>query len=162
MKIKHELPPIYEKDSEILILGSIPSVKSREVGFYYGHPQNRFWKILAILFNEKFPITTDEKITFLKKHKIALWDVLASCTITKSSDASIKNIKTNDINDIIQRSNIKVIFTTGKKAYDIYQKMIFPKTNIEARYLPSSSAANATYSLNQLVKEYSIIKNINT
>ena len=122
MKIKHELPPIYEKDSEILILGSIPSVKSREVGFYYGHPQNRFWKILAILFNEEFPITTDEKITFLKKHKIALWDVLASCTITKSSDASIKNIKTNDINDIIQRSNIKVIFTTGKKAYDIYQK----------------------------------------
>ena len=95
MKIKHELPPIYEKDSEILILGSIPSVKSREVGFYYGHPQNRFWKILAILFNEEFPITTDEKITFLKKHKIALWDVLASCTITKSSDASIKNIKTN-------------------------------------------------------------------
>lgn len=162
MKIKHELPPIYEKDSEILILGSIPSVKSREVGFYYGHPQNRFWKILAILFNETFPITRDEKIAFLKKHKIALWDVLASCTITKSSDASIKNIKTNDINAIIQRSNIKAIFTTGKKAYDIYQKMIFPQTNIEARYLPSSSAANAIYNLDQLVKEYSIIKNINT
>lgn len=162
MKICHELQPVYEKDSEILILGSIPSIKSREIGFYYSHPQNRFWKILAILFDESLPITIDEKLLFLRKHKIALWDVLASCNINQSSDASIKNIKVNNIKKLVQNSNIKNIYTTGKKAYEIYQKKIFPTTGIKAIYLPSSSAANATYNLDKLIKEYSIIKNLDT
>ncbi len=159
MKVTHELEPIYHKDSEILILGSIPSVKSRELGFYYAHPQNRFWKVLATIYQEKLPNTIDEKKEFLKRHKIALWDVLSSCTINKSSDASIKNIKVNNIEKLIKETNIQKIYTTGKKSYDIYQKEILPKTKIEAIYLPSTSPANATYTLEKLVKEYSIINN---
>ena len=120
MKVNHELAPIYEKDSELLILGTIPSVKSRELGFYYMHPQNRFWKVLAALKEEEVPETIEEKKYFLKKHKIALWDVLASCEIAKSSDSSIKNIKVNDIGRLLKETNIKKIYITGKKAYEIY------------------------------------------
>ena len=156
-KIKHELEPIYKKDSEILILGSIPSVKSREQGFYYAHPKNRFWQVLAIILKEDLPETIEEKRVFLERNKIALWDVLASCNIEKSSDASIKNIKVNNINKLIKETNIKKIFTLGKKAYDIYQKEVFPKTKIAAIYLPSTSPANATFHLEELVKEYQII-----
>lgn len=157
MRVKHELEPIYEENSEILILGSIPSVKSREVGFYYAHPQNRFWKVLAAIFQESLPLTIDEKKKFLKRHKIALWDVVSSCNISKSSDSSIKNIKVNDIQKLIKKTNIKKIYTTGKKAYEIYQKEIFPQTKVPAIYLPSTSPANATYPLEKLIEEYKII-----
>lgn len=156
-KIKHELEPIYKKDSKILILGSIPSVKSREQGFYYAHPKNRFWNVLAIVLKENLPKTVEEKKILLEKNKIALWDVLASCNIEKSSDASIKNIKVNDINTLIKKTNITKIFTLGKKAYDIYQKEVFPETKIKATYLPSTSPANATFRLEDLVKEYQVI-----
>ncbi len=154
MKIKHELDPIFQKDSKILILGSIPSVKSRELGFYYMHPQNRFWHVLERVYKEPIPNTIEGKKEFLKRKKIALWDVLSSCTINASSDASIKNIKVNNINKLIKETNIKKIYTTGIKAYDIYQKKVFPKTKIEAIYLPSTSPANATYTLERLVEEY--------
>lgn len=156
-KIKHELEPFYKKNSEILILGSIPSIKSREQGFYYAHPNNRFWHVLAIVLKEDVPQTIEEKKVLLERNKIALWDVLASCNIEKSSDASIKNIKVNNINKLINETNIKKIFTLGKKAYDIYQKEVFPKTKITATYLPSTSPANATFHLEDLVKEYQII-----
>lgn len=159
MKVKHELKPIYNKDSEILILGSIPSVKSRELGFYYMHPQNRFWHVLAAIYKEDFPKTKEEKIEFLTRHKIALWDVLASCNITSSSDASIKNIKVNNIEKLIKETNIKKVYTTGKKAYDIYQKEIAKKTGIEAIYLPSTSPANATFNTEKLINEYKKMTN---
>jgi len=157
MKVDHELAPVYEKDSEILILGSIPSVKSRELGFYYMHPQNRFWKVLAAIKKESIPNTIEEKKIFLKKHKIALWDVLSSCQISKSSDSSIKNVKVNDIAKLLKETRIKKIYTTGKKAYEIYQKEVLPKTKIEAIYLPSTSPANATFSLEKLIREYKVI-----
>lgn len=158
MKVKHELKPIYDENSEILILGTMPSIKSREIGFYYSHPQNRFWKVLASIYNEEIPNTIEEKKLFLKRNHIALWDTLSSCTITSSSDYSIKNIKVNDIKKLLEKTKIKKIFTTGKKAYDIYQKEIFKNTKLEANYLPSTSPANATYNLEKLILEYQKIK----
>lgn len=158
MKVIHELEPIYYKDSKILILGSIPSVKSREEGFYYAHPQNRFWKVIAKVYEENVPNTIEEKKEFLRRNKIALWDVLASCNIESSSDASIKNVKVNNIGKVIKQSNIEKIYTTGKKAYEIYQKKVFPKTKIPAIYLPSTSPANASFHYEKLVEKYEIIK----
>lgn len=152
--IKHPLNPIFDKDSKILILGTMPSVTSRELNFYYAHPQNRFWKILEALFN------TDiiDKEEFLLKNKIALWDVIASCDITGSSDSSIKNVVPNDISRVIKNSNIKAIFTTGKTAYKLYNKYVYPKTLIKAIYLPSSSPANCRFSFEEILKEYKKIK----
>lgn len=158
MKVYHEFNPIFNRDSKILILGTIPSVKSRELGFYYMHPQNRFWKIMTILFNSQNLKSIDEKVIFLKSNKIALWDVLSSCNIIGSEDNSINNIEVNDINFIIQNSNVKTVFTTGKKAYNLYQKYCYPKTKISAIYLPSTSGANCRLSFDSILKKYSIIK----
>ncbi len=156
--IKHEFPPYYDANSKILILGTIPSVKSREVGFYYCHPQNRFWKVLANLYQEEIPHTIEEKKQFLTHHHIALWDVLASCAIEGSSDQSIRCPICNDLSVILNHSAVEKIYTTGKKAYDLYQKYCYPKTKIDAILLPSTSPANAAYSLEKLVKAYSQIK----
>ena len=142
--VEHTLSPIYDKNSKVLILGTMPSPKSREVGFYYGHPQNRFWKVLADIFNEESLTTIEEKITFLHRHQLALWDVLQSCEIQGADDASIKNPIPND-------------FTTGKKATDLYMKHCYPKTNIPAIGLPSSSPANRRISYEKLKEEYSKI-----
>ena len=161
MKITHELKPIYDEYSKVLILGSIPSVKSREEGFYYAHPKNRFWTTLSKVYEEKLPVTIQEKIAFLKKHHIALYDVLASCEIAASSDSSIKNPVPNDFTEILNNSNIKTIFTTGKKAYTLYQKYCFPKTKIEAIYLPSTSPANCPKDIEEtLITSYKKIKEI--
>lgn len=158
-RVNHTLDPIYNEYSEILILGSIPSVKSRENGFYYGHPQNRFWKVLSLVFSTKIGNTNADKKQFLLNNKIALWDVIKSCDINGSSDASIKNIEINDINKLIRKSNIKKVYTTGKKAYDLYNKYCLEKTNIAPIYLPSTSPANiGNYSLEKLVLEYQKIK----
>lgn len=157
MIVNHELKPIYNKDSKILILGSIPSVKSRELKFYYANPQNRFWKVLSCVLNEEIKDDIDSKKAILCKYNIALWDVLAKCRINLSSDSSIKDVEVNDINLLITNSNITTIFTTGKKAYDLYMKYCYPKTNIEAYYLPSTSSANANMSLDKLIEEYKII-----
>lgn len=154
MKVTHKLEPIYDENSKVLILGTIPSIKSREIGFYYSHPQNRFWKVLAIIFNETTPNTIEEKKDFLLRNNIALWDTIKSCNITSSSDSSITNIKVNDISKLLKKTKINKIYTTGKKAYDIYIKEIQKKTNIEAVYLPSTSPANATFTLEKLIKEY--------
>ena len=152
-KIIHPFEPIYDKNSKILFVGSIASIKSRELGFPYASPNNRFWKVLEILFNEKI---TDYK-TFLLKHNIALWDTIKSCNITGSSDASIKNIKVNEIWKITENSNIKAVFTNGRRAFEVYQKYIYPKTKIPATYLPSTSPAHASKKLEDLVEDYKII-----
>lgn len=149
-RLVHPLLPIYNFESKILILGSFPSVKSREESFYYAHPQNRFWKVLEIVFQAKI----ENKKQFLLDHHIALWDVIASCTITGSADASIKNVKVNDIAALIKKTQITTIFTTGRKAYQLYNKYLKDKVGQEAIYLLSPSPANATCSLNDLVQDY--------
>lgn len=160
-KVYHELDPFYDEEALVLILGSMPSVKSRELGFYYMHPQNRFYKTLAKVYDEKIPNTIDERKSFLKRHKIACWDVIKSCSIVGSSDASITDVKVNNIHKIIKATKIKHIFTTGKKAYTLYRKYCFEKTKIEAIYLPSTSPLNCPKRIEEkLVKEYSIIKEI--
>lgn len=154
-KINHELEPFFNNDSEILILGSLPSVKSRIKKFYYAHPQNRFWKTLAKIYNEKTPETIEEKKDFLIKHKIALWDVIKSCDITGSSDSSIKNVIPNDINDILNKTCITKIFTTGNKAFQLYNKYCLKSTNIKAIKLPSTSPAHCPKNIDDiLLKEY--------
>lgn len=155
--VKHGFPPYYDSNSKILILGTMPSIKSREIGFYYCHPQNRFWCVLAYLYHEEIPSTIKDKKILLKKYHIALWDVLASCTIEGSSDQSIRNPICNDLSIILNHSSIKKIYTTGQKAYDLYQKYCYPKTKIEAILLPSTSPANAAYSFDKLVNAYAQI-----
>ena len=151
MYVTHNLKPIYNKESKILILGSMPSTRSRELGFYYAHPQNRFWQIIEILFKIKLE-NKEEKIKFLLKNNIALWELFKSCEISASSDNSIKNYEINDINNIIKNSNIKTIFCTGKTAFNTLSKNF--KTNIPIFYLPSPSSANASKKLETLVTEY--------
>lgn len=159
MKVKHTLEPIYDENSQVLILGSIPSVKSREIGFYYAHPQNRFWKTLGKVYQEEIGETIKEKKEFLIKHHIALYDVLKSCEISSSSDSSIKNPIPNDFSDILQKANIKAIFTTGQKAYQLYQKYCYPYTKINAISLPSTSPANCPKDISEkLETSYKQIK----
>ncbi len=154
-KVKHELEAYINNDSEILILGSMPSVKSRELGFYYAHPQNKFWKVLSKVYNEEEPKTIEDKKIFLNKHKIALYDVIKECEINGSSDSSIKNIKVNDIKKLIKNTNITKIFTTGKKANQLYKKYCYKDVLIEGIYLPSTSPANVGYcSFDELVNVY--------
>ena len=157
MKVIHMLKPIYNNDSKILILGSFPSQISREKNFYYANKNNRFWKILEKLFNVKL-ITNNERTKFLLSNYIALWDVVYSCKIKNSSDSSIKRVIPNNIEKIINKSQIKYIFVTGKTALYYYNKFIKETINIEASYLPSPSSANARYSLDKLVEIYSKIK----
>ncbi len=159
MRVNHTFEPFYNKDSEILILGSMPSKKSRKLNFYYMHPQNRFWCILESVFNESIGDTIESKKEFLTKHKIALWDTIDSCDILGSSDSSIKNVKPNNINKILKNSNIKYIYTTGKKAYQLYNKYILPKTKKEAILLYSPSPANCAIPFNKMVENYQVINN---
>lgn len=150
MRVFHELPPVFDENSKVLILGSLPSVKSRKVGFYYMHPQNRFWRVLEEIFKEKI----EDKKEFCLIHHIALWDTCAFCEITSSSDASIKNIVPNDLSLILEKANIVQIFTTGKKAHEIYQKYLYPVYKKEDICLSSTSPANAKKKLEDLVEEY--------
>ena len=152
--MQHPIPPVYDSNSKILILGSFPSVKSREAGFFYGHPQNRFWKLLAALFEDAIPHTIEDKRAFLLLHKIALWDVIASCSITGSSDASIKDVVANDISPILTAAPVAQIFTNGKTAASLYKKYIFPKTKRESICLPSTSPANAAWTFEKLCGEW--------
>ena len=159
MRVEHTLSPIYDKNSKVLILGSIPSLKSREIGFYYAHPRNRFWKVLSTIYQEPILDNKQAKINFLKKHHIALFDVLKSCEITSSRDDSIKDPIPNDLEPILKTANIKAIFTTGKKAYQLYQKYIYATTQIKAISLPSTSPLNCKKGIEEILeKEYQIIK----
>ena len=153
----HNIPPLYNENYEILILGSFPSQKSREAKFFYGHPQNRFWLVLSKILDEDLPKSIDEKREMLLKNKIALWDVIKSCEIVGSSDISIKNATPNDILSILDKSNIKRIFVNGKTAEKYYNKYILKSTQIPAIVLPSTSPANAAYSVEQLINEWKII-----
>lgn len=156
-KVNHVIEPFYNENSKVLILGTIPSPKSREAGFYYAHPQNRFWKVLSEILNETFPETIIQRKELLLKHSIALWDVLESCEIEGASDSSIKNPKPNNINKIINESDIKAIFTTGKKAETLYNKYCLEKTKFTCISLPSTSPANCQINYEKLKEEYKII-----
>ena len=155
---EHPFSPIFDENSHILILGSFPSVRSREIGFYYGHPQNRFWKVLSEVFETEIPNDIEEKRKFLSENKIALWDVIASCKIEGSSDSSVKDAVPNDISFILQKSGISELFTNGKLAYDLYSRYTESKTGIPAIKLPSTSPANASWNLERLVSAWKIIK----
>ena len=155
--IVHSFEPVYDKDSEILILGTLPSVKSRENNFYYGHKQNRFWKVLAILLKEPVPDTIEEKKAMLLAHRIALWDVIQSCDIKGSSDSSIKNVQPTDIGMILEKTNVTQIYANGNKAGQLYQRYQFPVTGIEATVLPSTSPANAAWSFDRLCEAWRVI-----
>ena len=155
--ITHSFEPIYNEDSEILILGTLPSVKSRENNFYYGHKQNRFWKLLAKLCEEETPQTVEEKTAMLLRHRIAIWDVIQSCDIKGSSDSSIKNVQPTDIGMILEKTNITRIYANGNKAGQLYKRYQFPVTGIEAMVLPSTSPANAAWSLDRLCEAWRVI-----
>lgn len=150
--ISHTFLPVYDESSEVLILGSFPSVKSREQGFYYGHPQNRFWKVLAAVCDCPVPQSIEEKKAMLLKNHIAIWDVIDSCDIIGSSDSSIKNVVPADIAGILPKTKITRIFANGKTAGSLYEKFSRENTGIEAVVLPSTSPANAAFSLEKLVE----------
>ena len=159
MRVIHPLKPIYNQDSKVLVLGSIPSLKSREELFYYAHPKNRFWSTLEKVYEEKIGNTKEEKTQFLLKHHIALFDVVKSCDIESSKDQSIKNVVPNDFSGILTRAKIKMIFCTGRKAYLLYQKYCYPNTKREAILLPSTSPANCPKNIEKILyQEYKRIR----
>ena len=152
--IYHPINPVYNKNSKILILGSFPSVKSREQVFFYGHPQNRFWKVVAAVYGSQVPVTIEEKRSFLLQHGIAVWDVIQSCEIVGSSDSSIRDVVANDLSVILDAADIRQIFVNGRKAEELYKKYIAPRIGRDAVCLPSTSPANATWSVERLVAEW--------
>ena len=156
--IEHGIPPVFNAESRVLILGTMPSPKSRENGFYYMHPQNRFWRVISTVLGEPLPTTNGERASLLLKNKIALWDTLAQCDIIGASDSSVKNETPNDLSVITDTADIKAIFTTGKAAYKYYCRFQQESTGIEAICLPSTSPANARFGLEALIDEYKIIK----
>ena len=149
--ILHPIAPVYDAQSQVLILGSFPSVKSREEGFFYGHPRNRFWRLLAEITGEQMPVSKDEKLLLLHTHHIALWDVISSCDIVGSSDSSITNVIPNDITSILENSNVKAVITNGKTADGLYRRFIEPVTQMQPVCLPSTSPANAAWSYDRLL-----------
>lgn len=150
--VKHEFEPIFDQGSEILILGTLPSVKSREERFYYGHKQNRFWRVLAEIVGTDVPVDVEQKKTFLLENHIAVWDVIAECDIIGSSDSSIRNVVPTDLKGLLEQTNIKRIYANGATAYKLYMKYSFPLTKREIMKLPSTSPANASYSLDRLIQ----------
>ena len=157
-RIQHPFGPLFSPDSRILILGSFPSVKSREQNFFYGHPQNRFWKVIAAVFGQEVPKTIPEKKELILSHHLALWDSIASCVITGSSDASIREVRANDLRLILDHAPIGAIFCNGWKSHEMYEKYIQPELGRDAFRLPSTSPANAQWSLEKLVDAWSVIK----
>lgn len=149
--IVHPIKPLFNRRSEILILGSFPSVKSREEGFFYGHPQNRFWRVMARICDVPVPKNIEEKTNLILKNRFALWDVIHSCEIEGSADSTIKNVVPNDLSSILDTANIKKIFVNGKKAESLYKKYLEKQTGIKTVCLPSTSPANASWSEDRLV-----------
>ena len=156
--ITHPIPPVYDSDSRILILGSFPSVKSREAMFFYGHPQNRFWKVVAAVYGEPVPMTVPQRKDFLLRNRIAAWDVIASCRIRGSSDASIKDVTANDLGPILQSAKIEQIYVNGRTAERMYRKYTEQAVGRPCVCLPSTSPANAAWSLERLILAWEQIK----
>lgn len=150
----HNIDPVWSPTSRILVLGSFPSVKSREAEFFYGHPQNRFWKVIASVCGEPVPATVPEKKVLLLNHDIALWDVIHSCTISGSSDSSIRDVVPNNIPDLLSRTSIQALFVNGRKAADLYARYLRDSVGMDAVYLPSTSPANAAWTLPRLEVEW--------
>nr|WP_297175542.1 DNA-deoxyinosine glycosylase [uncultured Agathobaculum sp.] len=155
--VTHNIPPLYDSSSRVLLLGSIPSPKSREAGFFYAHPQNRFWRVLAAVLGEPTPDSIKQKRAMCLMHHIALWDTIAQCEITGASDASIKNAVPNDIGLLLRKTKITRIFATGGKSALLYRKLVEPHTHMPITQLPSTSPANAAWSLEQLIDAYRVI-----
>ena len=152
--LKHTFDPVFNTESKILILGSFPSVKSRENNFFYGRPQNRFWKVMAKVLEWEVPKTIEEKRKMLLENHVAVWDVIASCSILGSSDTSIKDVVVNDFSKILENSKVERIYVNGGKAYELYHKYAEKVTGIKAVKLPSTSPANAAWSLEKLTKTW--------
>ncbi|MBQ5992402.1 MAG: DNA-deoxyinosine glycosylase [Clostridia bacterium] len=159
-EIVHPIPPFYRPDSHILILGSFPSVKSREQMFFYGHPQNRFWRVVAAVFGEETPVTIPEKRAFLERNKIALWDSIGRCTIEGSADSTIRDVVPNDLSVILNAAGIAAIFCNGKQSFECYRRYILPVLLREAAVLPSTSPANAAWSFDRLVDAWRAIRSV--
>ncbi len=157
-RVSHPIPPLFDEQSRVLVLGSFPSVKSREGRFFYHHPQNRFWKVISSVYEETVPASIEEKQELLLRCRIAVWDVIESCEIIGSSDSSIRNVIPNDLSKVLKHSKVERIFTNGSTSYQLYMKYIYPVTGIEIMKLPSTSPANAGYSLERLLEEWSILK----
>ena len=157
-RIKHPFGPLFGPESRILILGSFPSVKSREQQFFYGHPQNRFWKVIAAVFDSEVPVTIPEKKELILSNGLALWDSIASCVVTGSSDASIREVRPNDLSVILDHCPIRRIVCNGRKSHEMYMKTIQPVTGREAECLPSTSPANAQWTLEKLIDAWSVLK----
>ena len=155
--ILHPIPPVFDARSRILILGSFPSVRSREEGFFYGHPRNRFWTVLARIMEEPEPASVEEKKAFLLRNRIALWDVIRSCSLTGSSDSSIRDVLPNDLSEILSVADIRAVFVNGRTAEKLYQTWIAPATGIDCVPLPSTSPANAAWNLDRLTESWSAI-----
>lgn len=153
----HPFPPVWNEQSRILILGTFPSVRSRETGFYYGHPQNRFWPLLARLFDENTPASNEDRRQFAFRHGIALWDVIESCLITGSSDSSIREAVPNDIAALIEQTNIRCVCCNGRQAWRLYQQYCAEVCGIQAVPLPSTSSANAVWTMEKLAQAWQII-----
>lgn len=158
-QIRQMLEPIYDKNSIVLILGTFPSVKSREAQFYYQNPRNRFWKVLSQIVQCNTYNTIEEKKSMLINNKIAVWDVVESCEITGSSDSSIKSVTAADLSIILDNANVEKIYANGDKAFKLYMKYIYPTTKREITKLPSTSPANAKFSLERLTEEWGQLKN---
>lgn len=154
MIVTHTFEPVFNSESKILILGTVPSPKSRELGFYYGHPRNRFWPVIADIFQAPYPLSTADKISFCHAHNLAVWDVLASCEIRGADDNSIKNPVPNDMRLVLNHAQIEAVFTTGAKAYALYQRYCLPVTKMPAIQLPSTSPANCRTSYAALKESY--------
>ena len=157
-RVTQEFAPVCDADCRVLILGTAPSKKSREVGFYYGHPQNRFWKVLANLTGCEVPGTVEEKKGFLLREHIAVWDVIAKCDIIGSSDSSIRNVVPADLSRILDHAPIRQIYANGGKAYELYQKYAYPITEREIVKLPSTSPANAAWQMERLLEAWAAVK----
>lgn len=155
--VRHTIDPVFDVDSRVLMLGTMPSPKSRETGFYYGHPQNRFWKVMAALFDEPVPEGNGQKRDLALRHGVALWDVLSECTIEGASDGTIADCVPNNIGSILAKAPIQAIFCTGAKAAELYGRYCEPQTGVACTRLPSTSPANAAKTLDQLVEAYRII-----
>lgn len=148
---QHNIDPVWSPDARVLILGSFPSVKSREAAFFYGHPQNRFWKVMAAVLGEPVPVDVPTKKAMLLRHGIALWDVIASCTITGSSDSSIRDVVPNDVGRLLAASQISAIFCNGRKSFSLYNTYLCDSLGLNAVCLPSTSPANARWTLDKLI-----------